>query len=57
MAASIWWVVLTLSWFLIAGLKWSNEAVENYAAWFHVAAWAVPAVKTIVILATENVEG
>ena len=57
MAASIWWVVLTLSWFLMAGLKWSNEAVENYAAWFHVAAWAVPAVKTIVILATENVEG
>lgn len=57
MAASIWWVVLTLAWFLMAGLKWSHEAVENYAAWFHVAAWAVPAVKTIVILATENVEG
>ncbi|KAA0201207.1 hypothetical protein HAZT_HAZT007535 [Hyalella azteca] len=57
MAASIWWVVLTLAWFLMAGLKWSHEAVENYAAWFHVAAWAVPAVKTIVILATENIEG
>uniref|UniRef100_A0A6A7FYU5 Frizzled-2-like n=1 Tax=Hirondellea gigas TaxID=1518452 RepID=A0A6A7FYU5_9CRUS len=57
MAASIWWVVLTLTWFLMAGLKWSHEAVENYAAWFHVAAWAVPSVKTIVILATENVEG
>lgn len=57
MAASIWWVVLTLAWFLMAGLKWSHEAVENYAAWFHVAAWAVPAIKTIVILATENVEG
>ena len=57
MAASIWWVVLTLTWFLAAGLKWSHEAVENNSAWFHLAAWAIPAVKTIVILATENVEG
>ncbi|XP_050739653.1 frizzled-2-like, partial [Eriocheir sinensis] len=57
MAASIWWVVLTLTWFLAAGLKWSHEAVENNSAWFHLAAWAIPAVKTIIILATENVEG
>ncbi|XP_064095025.1 frizzled-2-like [Macrobrachium nipponense] len=57
MAASIWWVVLTLTWFLAAGLKWSHEAIENNSAWFHLAAWAIPAVKTIVILATENVEG
>lgn len=57
MAASIWWVVLTLTWFLAAGLKWSHEALENNSAWFHVAAWAIPAVKTIIILATENVEG
>lgn len=57
MAASIWWVVLTLTWFLAAGLKWSHEAIENNSAWFHLAAWAIPAVKTIIILATENVEG
>lgn len=57
MAASIWWVVLTITWFLAAGLKWSHEALENNSAWFHVAAWAIPAVKTIVILATENIEG
>nr|XP_045603881.1 frizzled-2-like [Procambarus clarkii] len=57
MAASIWWVVLTLTWFLAAGLKWSHEAIENNSAWFHLAAWAIPAIKTIIILATENVEG
>lgn len=57
MASSIWWVILTLSWFLMAGLKWSHEAVENVAAWFHVAAWAVPAVNTIFVLAYESVEG
>lgn len=57
MAASIWWVVLTLTWFLAAGLKWSHEAIENNSAWFHLAAWAIPAVKTIIILLTKNVEG
>jgi len=57
MASSIWWVILTLSWFLMAGLKWSHEAVENVAAWFHFAAWAVPAIKTIFVLAYESVEG
>ncbi|XP_076045581.1 frizzled class receptor [Oratosquilla oratoria] len=57
MASSIWWVVLCLTWFLAAGLKWGHEAIEANSAWFHVAAWAVPAVKTIVILATGNVEG
>jgi len=29
MSSSIWWVVLTLTWFLSAGLKWSNEAIER----------------------------
>ncbi|CAL4123444.1 unnamed protein product [Meganyctiphanes norvegica] len=57
MAASIWWVVLTMAWFLAAGLKWSHEAIENNSAWFHLASWAIPAVQTIIILATENVEG
>ena len=57
MAASLWWVVLTATWFLAAGLKWSHEAIENHSAWFHVVAWAIPAIKTIVVLGTEKVEG
>jgi len=32
MAASIWWVVLALTWFLAAGLKWGHEAIESHAA-------------------------
>ncbi|XP_075213960.1 frizzled class receptor [Lycorma delicatula] len=57
MASSIWWVVLTLTWFLAAGLKWGHEAIEANSQYFHLAAWAVPAVKTITILATGKVEG
>lgn len=44
------WVILTLTWFLAAGLKWGHEAIEMHSSYFHVAAWAIPAVKTIVIL-------
>ncbi|XP_023648134.1 frizzled-4 [Paramormyrops kingsleyae] len=50
MASSIWWVVLTLTWFLAAGLKWGHEAIEMHSSYFHIAAWAIPAVKTIVVL-------
>uniref|UniRef100_A0A1B6DUK5 Uncharacterized protein n=1 Tax=Clastoptera arizonana TaxID=38151 RepID=A0A1B6DUK5_9HEMI len=57
MASSIWWVVLTLTWFLAAGLKWGHEAIEANSQYFHLAAWAVPAVKTITILAMGKVEG
>ncbi|CAA9999740.1 unnamed protein product [Nesidiocoris tenuis] len=57
MASSIWWVVLTLTWFLAAGLKWGHEAIEANCQYFHLAAWAVPAVKTITILAMGKVEG
>lgn len=57
MASSIWWVILTLTWFLAAGLKWGHEAIEANSQYFHVAAWAVPAIKTITILAMGKVEG
>uniref|UniRef100_A0A0K8S350 Frizzled-7-A n=1 Tax=Lygus hesperus TaxID=30085 RepID=A0A0K8S350_LYGHE len=57
MASSIWWVILTLTWFLAAGLKWGHEAIEANSQYFHLAAWAVPALKTITILAMGKVEG
>ena len=57
MAASIWWVVLALAWFLAAGMKWGHEAIEGIAHFFHVIAWAVPVIATIVILALGLVEG
>lgn len=57
MASSVWWVVLSLTWFLSAGMKWGHEAIEANSQYFHLAAWAVPAVKTITILATGQVDG
>lgn len=57
MASSLWWVILTLAWFLAAGKKWGHEAIEARSGYFHLAAWAVPAAKTVLILVTRKVAG
>lgn len=55
MGSGLWWVVLTLTWFLSAGKKWSSEALAAYASYFHAAAWGLPAIATIIILALKQV--
>ncbi|XP_007891677.1 frizzled-8a isoform X2 [Callorhinchus milii] len=57
MASSIWWVILSLTWFLAAGMKWGNEAIANYSQYFHLAAWLVPSIKSIAVLALSSVDG
>lgn len=57
MAACIWWVILSLTWFLAAGLKWGQEAIASYSKYFHTIAFVVPAVKTIVIIAMSAIDG
>ncbi len=56
-AGMVWWVVLTLTWFLAAGPKWSCEAIEQKAVWFHTVSWGLPGALTVVLLALEKVEG
>ncbi|KAK3087139.1 hypothetical protein FSP39_002202 [Pinctada imbricata] len=57
MASSIWWVILSFTWFLSAGLKWGQEAIASYSQYFHLAAWLVPSVKSIAVLAMSSVDG
>uniref|UniRef100_A0A674I7B1 Frizzled-6 n=1 Tax=Terrapene triunguis TaxID=2587831 RepID=A0A674I7B1_9SAUR len=57
MAGTIWWVILTITWFLAAGRKWSCEAIEQKAMWFHAVAWGIPGFLTIMLLAMNKVEG
>ncbi|XP_061418380.1 frizzled-3 isoform X2 [Lethenteron reissneri] len=57
MAGALWWVVLTITWFLAAGLKWGREAIEKRAAAFHALAWGPPAALTVALLALNKVEG
>ncbi|NWI84203.1 FZD5 protein, partial [Dryoscopus gambensis] len=57
MASSIWWVILSLTWFLAAGMKWGNEAIASYSQYFHLAAWLIPSAKSIAVLALSSVDG
>ncbi|XP_028837488.1 frizzled-6 [Denticeps clupeoides] len=56
-AGIVWWVILTITWFLAAGPKWSCEAIEKKAVWFHSTAWGLPGALTVVLLALDKVEG
>jgi len=40
----------------LLGLKWGHEAIENISSYFHLAAWAIPGVKLIVILWLQKVD-
>jgi len=57
MAGSIWWIVLSFTWFLAAGLKWGHEAIEKKSSYFHGVAWSLPAIQTIIVLITSKIEG
>uniref|UniRef100_T1D138 Fzd-5/8-3 n=1 Tax=Dendrocoelum lacteum TaxID=27895 RepID=T1D138_9PLAT len=57
MAASLWWVLLTITWFLAAGLKWGSEAISKYSQIYHFIAWFIPGIKSIVALTMSAVDG
>uniref|UniRef100_A0A8C6TVI6 Frizzled-3 n=1 Tax=Neogobius melanostomus TaxID=47308 RepID=A0A8C6TVI6_9GOBI len=57
MAGSVWWVILTITWFLAAVPKWGSEAIEKKALLFHACAWGLPGVLTVTLLALNKIEG
>ena len=54
-AAFLWWLILTLSWFLSSAYKWTNEAISQFALFYHAAAWVIPLILTISLLAAKVV--
>ena len=54
MAGSIWWVILTITWFLAAVPKWDSEVIEKKA--FHASAWGIPGTPTIILLAMNKIK-
>nr|XP_015200215.1 PREDICTED: frizzled-3 isoform X4 [Lepisosteus oculatus] len=57
MAGSVWWVILTITWFLAAVPKWGSEAIEKKALLFHASAWGIPGTLTVILLAMNKIEG
>ena len=57
MAGSLWWLLLTVCWFLSASLKWGQEAIDVQSQWFHLVAWGLPAIMTSGVLIMNKAEG
>lgn len=57
MSSAIWWLVLCITWFMAAVLKWSGEAIELQSQYFHLISWSIPAIMTISVLALGKIEG
>ena len=54
-AAFLWWLILTLSWFLSSAYKWTNEAISQFSLFYHTAAWVIPLILSISVLAARVV--
>ena len=49
-ASQLWWVILALMCFLVAGMNWKFEDVYKHSSCFHVIAWGIPAAKSVMVL-------
>lgn len=57
MAGAIWWTILTFTWFLAARKGWGKESIAKLSNYFHIVAWVIPAVPTVVAIVARKVDG
>ncbi|CAG0887632.1 unnamed protein product [Darwinula stevensoni] len=53
--ASVWWVILTFTWFLSCR-RWTADRIAGKASFYHLVAWGVPAAFTIAILVMHEID-
>ncbi|BHF75784.1 Frizzled-9 [Sparganum proliferum] len=56
MASNLWWVMLSLAWYLSTARKWGHEGVESVSRVFHMFAWALPAIQAVLILILHKID-
>lgn len=56
MASNLWWVMLSLAWYFSTSRKWGHEGVGSVSSIFHMFAWAVPAILSILILIQHKID-
>lgn len=57
LSSVLWWLMMTISWYMIAGLKWAPEAVSSTARYFHTFTWTTAALLTIYLSVSGKIEG
>ncbi|VDP72659.1 unnamed protein product [Echinostoma caproni] len=55
-ASYIWWLMLSVTWFLSAACKWGSEGIETISSVLHMLAWALPALKTMIVLIMHRID-
>lgn len=56
LVASMWWLIMCGTLFFVTVPKWSSATLDKRATIYHVLAWIVPGLLTIVILVRQTVE-
>ena len=54
-AGALWWVMLTVCWFLEAGLKWAPEAIDG--SYLHAFVWTFSAILMVLMVVLKKIEG
>uniref|UniRef100_A0A183C1X6 Frizzled-4 n=1 Tax=Globodera pallida TaxID=36090 RepID=A0A183C1X6_GLOPA len=56
LAASMWWLTLTFTWYLSATRKWAEEAIGRRSVQLHLFAWTIPALFAVFALWTHRLD-
>lgn len=57
LSAVLWWLMMTISWYMMAKLKWAPEGVNCVARYFHFTTWTLSALLTIYLSVLGDIEG
>uniref|UniRef100_A0A0N5BPC9 Frizzled-4 n=1 Tax=Strongyloides papillosus TaxID=174720 RepID=A0A0N5BPC9_STREA len=55
-AGSLWWLTLTLTWYLSAGKKWVPEGIETFTNYLHIFTWGLSSILTMAVLITNKID-
>uniref|UniRef100_A0A1I8GQ53 G_PROTEIN_RECEP_F2_4 domain-containing protein n=1 Tax=Macrostomum lignano TaxID=282301 RepID=A0A1I8GQ53_9PLAT len=56
LAGCLWWLLLTVCWYLCAARKWAHEAIQQRSVWLHLLAWGAPLLLSVSLLVLHRVK-
>uniref|UniRef100_A0AC35TPQ7 FZ domain-containing protein n=1 Tax=Rhabditophanes sp. KR3021 TaxID=114890 RepID=A0AC35TPQ7_9BILA len=55
-AGALWWLALSITWYLSTGRKWVPEGIESCSNYLHLFAWGSSAILTLAVLVGNKVD-